>query len=258
MGTDSTTAVEGARRITIADELESAPLKAFRRKRRRVFPEQVLLNGGEGGQRQRYWSEYDHPEDGSEAGGEAYVLFVDPDEKGTFELILERLGAMFRRPERGFEHDPLLPHSPLEEGDEEEDSDEEAAVGSHPHRINSKTRSQGYATFPSTHHARHTPTTQHNQPLHLTVLSLIASLTLLLVAFALTWTGRHKLQSEVHSAVFFAVAACLLFACCGLAALWRQREGRGLWVWAAALGVVGVDVVGCGFLAARILGGWGG
>ena len=75
---DGTTAVEtgGQSSSAVPDQLETPPLRSFRKKRRRTYPHDSAR------WQQQYWSEYDNPEEG-EDDAEAYVLYIDPNERST-------------------------------------------------------------------------------------------------------------------------------------------------------------------------------
>ena len=83
--------------------------------------------------------------------------------------------------------------------------------------------------------------------------SLVASLVILVVAYLLAATGRHKLATEVDAGVIFAIVSSLVFAIVGVAALWREKDLS--WIsWGVACGVLLIDAVGSGGLLAWLLG----
>jgi len=84
-------------------------------------------------------------------------------------------------------------------------------------------------------------------------LSLAASLVILVVAYLLAATGRHKLATEVDAGVVFAIASSLVFAIVGIATLWREPHIR--WItWGIAGALFSIDAVGSAGLLAWALG----
>jgi hypothetical protein len=248
--TDGTTTAVGTSRnpsMGYGDsEVSAPPLRAFRKKRRREFPEVAAQPQA------RYWSEYDHPEDGSNAG-DAYVIYIDPNERSFFEIFFDKLVRVFTRKAAAEDDDLLSTPSVIHDDDDDESSSDENA------RL-VKRRPVSYGAMPSLH----APPQQNVQvygrendqslllPQFATV-SLVASLVILVVAYLLAATGRHKLATEVDAGVVFAIASSLVFAIFGVAALWRERGVR--WVtWAVAGGVFTIDAVGSAGLLAWVLG----
>lgn len=236
--TDATTAVETPRKTSLAfqdEELENPPLRSFRKKRRRAYARE-----SEPQPQQKYWSEYDHPEDGSDAG-DAYVIYIDPNERSVFEAFFDRIGAMFSRRKKQ-ETDSLLP-SPRTPSHDESSSDEED--GATTIRATSRT----YGTLPRQHTATNFATYDlepEPRPFLLpqfTVISLIASLAILVVAYVLAATGKKKLVKTVDAGVVFAVMSSVVFAMVGFAALMRERSVPWLSMTVAVAFLV-VDAVG--------------
>lgn len=250
--TDGTaTAVESSRHPSLGfgdSETSAPPLRAFRNKRRRGYPEAEPTQ-----QQQKYWSEYDHPEDGSDAG-DAYVLYIDPNERSSFELFFEKLANFFSRKQKPEEEGLLsTPSSPR---DDETSSDEES------HLTSATRRPKNYGALPSYHtptaQQSWTQTAQRSQGSSMVIpqfaaVSLVASLVILAVAYLLAATGRHKLATEVDAGVLFAIVSSLIFAIVGIAALWRERE-VGWLGWMLAGGTLVVVAVGSGGLLAWMLG----
>jgi hypothetical protein len=139
--TDGTTTVVGTSRnpsMGYGDsEVTAPPLSAFRKKRRRDYPEATPQPQG------RYWSEYDHPEDGSDAG-EGFFLLIDPNERSSFELFFERLARLFSRKPKS-EDDNLPPSPSIGPDDDEESSSDEGA------RLLSRNRPKSYGAMPAFH-----------------------------------------------------------------------------------------------------------
>jgi hypothetical protein len=246
--TDGTTTAVGTSRNTSMgngdSEVPAPPLRAFRNKRRREYPEATSQPQA------KYWSEYDHPEDGSDAG-DAYVIYIDPNERSSISIFFEKLSKVFSRKPKD-EDENLL--SPTTTHDDESSSDEDA-------RLLSARTPKSYGSIGSR------PNLQHRQSQSIYVqpydnsqlipqfaaVSLVASLVILVVAYLLAATGRHKLATEVDAGVIFAIVSSLVFAIVGVAALWREKD-LGWISWGVACGVLLIDAVGSGGLLAWLLG----
>ncbi|KAM0715468.1 hypothetical protein Q7P37_008966 [Cladosporium fusiforme] len=249
--TDGTaTAVESSRHPSLGfgdSETPAPPLRAFRNKRRREYPQAQPAQ-----QQARYWSEYDHPEDGSDAG-DAYVIYIDPNERSSFEVFFDKLAKVFsRRPKPEEEGLLSTPSSPR---DDESSSDEDS-------QVNAARRPKSYGALPSYRapplQRSWSQTAQYNQQSSVIIpqfsaVSLVASLVILVVAYLLAATGRHKLATEVDAGVIFAIISSLIFAIVGVAALWREQNVAWL-SWMVAGGTLVVDAVGSGGLLAWMLG----
>lgn len=258
--TDSTTAVETtpSDTVTIPEELEAPPARSFREKRRRGYPPPQQQPARP---EQRYWSEYDHPEDGSDAEGDAYVIYIDPNEKSTLETMFARLSSLFGRRKLGSEEDGLLtPTTTSSKHDDDESSSDEAATPTTAIAAHSRQTSRSYGTIrPSssaTHSALTYPTTSTPDRLsmpHMSPICYVASLVILLMAYILAMTGRRRNAYEVDFGVIFAIASSLFFAVVGFVCLLRLPHVS---YPAGALGVVVliVDAVGSGGLLAWMLG----
>ena len=252
MGTTdgTTTAVGTSRNPSMGygdSEVTAPPLRSFRKKRRREFPEAAPQPQA------KYWSEYDHPEDGSDAG-DGYYLYIDPNERSSFEVFFDKLARLFSRKPKP-EDDGLPPSPSVGPDDDEESSSDEGA------RLLSRGRPKTYGATPAFH--AHPPRAYdqtygqgEDQTLLLpqfAALSLAASLVILVVAYLLAATGRHKLATEVDAGVVFAIASSLVFAIVGIATLWREPHVR--WItWGIAGALFSIDAVGSAGLLAWVLG----
>ena len=254
MGTTdgTTTAVGTSRNPSMGygdspSEVTAPPLRAFRKKRRRDFPEAAPQPQA------KYWSEYDHPEDGSDAG-DAYVIYIDPNERSSFEVFFDKLARLFSRKSTAEDDDLLSTPSVIHDDDEESSSDEGA-------RLFSRGKPKTYGATPAFHAQ---PLRAYDQACgqgddqslllpQFAALSLAASLVILVVAYLLAATGRHKLATEVDAGVVFAIASSLVFAIVGIAALWREPNVR--WItWGVAGASFSIDAVGSAGLLAWVLG----
>ncbi|TKA82317.1 hypothetical protein B0A55_01466 [Friedmanniomyces simplex] len=255
-GTDSTTAVETGRSDSATQELDAPPIRSFRKKRRRNHPQDPPKQQ----QQARYWSEYDHPED--EEAGDAYVIYMDPNQKSAMDAVFDRLSGLFtRRRHKPDEEEGLLNDSGTpkdsESSDEEDDNDDATTT-----RVKPRLRSYGTLAAPPSSRTTSNPHPPASHPRrrnpflpHLTAIAYIASLTILSVAYLLAATGRHKLRYQVDVGVVFAICSSLFFAIAGFASLLRQRgEGVSFLGWGVGVAVLGVDVVGSGGLLSWVLG----
>lgn len=252
--TDGTTTAVGTSRNpsmgTGDDEVTAPPLRAFRKKRRREFPEAAPQPQA------KYWSEYDHPEDGSDAG-DAYVIYIDPNERSSFEIFFDKLTRLFSRKSKSEEYDALASPTATNDDDDEESSADEGSRlfprAPKSYGAMSAFRAQPQRAYD---HGVQSYGQTNDQSLLLpqfAAVSLVASLVILVVAYLLAATGRHKLATEVDAGVVFAIASSLVFAIVGVAALWRERDVK--WVtWGVACGVLLVDAVGSAGLLAWVLG----
>jgi len=251
--TDSTTAAETARSdsTTQPEELEAPPVRSFRKKRRRGYPEQQPAQ-----ESQRYWSEYDHPEDGSDAG-DAYVLYIDPNEKSSLERLFDKLGSLLGRHRRKDDEAALLTdHASLNDDGTSSDEEETGTV-----------RHRSYGTLSAGEHVVAGPCSVHqdgaahisHRPRHtstmpnMTPICFAASLIILTMAYILAITGRHKKAYQVDFGVLFAVASSLFFAVVGFASLLRTQHVV-FSTWIIGVSVLIVDAVGSGGLLAWMLG----
>jgi hypothetical protein len=237
--TDTTTAVETERPSSAAlpDLAEVPPLKSFKKKRRRSHVDRAE-------RQKRYWSEYDHPEDGE--GGEAYILYIDPNEKSTIDRMIDRLSGLWNRalPEQ----EALLRSPPTP--DDAETSDEEQATA--------QWHSYGTTIHPSLSSSRPKRSPSHGQPQPafmppLTAICLVASVAILIVAYMLKTTSKHKYATKVDAGVIFAIACSIAFAVIGFGPLLSRNNGSWAAIIVAAVVLI-VDAVFSGYLLAWMLG----
>ncbi|KAI7286131.1 hypothetical protein KC345_g1319 [Hortaea werneckii] len=268
--TDSATAVETGRSDSggpIDGLLDAPPARSFRNKRRRRgYPEHSSPRGEQFGLEQRYWSEYDHPEDGSEPG-DPYVLYIDPNEKSSLERIFDRIGALLSRQKRRNDEEERLLSSDPGSPTQDESSDDESAAGT-PRR---KPRSYGTLGAPRMKRTvSDAPTlrgpdtdrspfvsasTKHDDALipQLMPIAFAASIVILVMAYILAMTGKKKDVYEVDFGVLFAIASSLFFSVLGFASLLRTQDVS-YPVWAIGVVVLIVDAVASGGLLAWMLG----
>jgi SPX domain protein involved in polyphosphate accumulation len=237
--TDSTTAVETSRPSSslFPEQLEAPPLRSFRKKRRRAYARQQEEP------QPRYWSEYDHPEDDDEEG-DAYVLYIDPNEKSSFDRLFDKVGTWFAR-SREPEEDALLQSSPTL--DDDDTSDEEDGPRAAPKTYGTLSQSHPSHGW-RTHHPQEAPFLPQ-----ITTICFAASAVILVVAYILAQTSKHKYAAEADVGIIFAIASSLAFAVLGFIPLMRRTDGT--WVsFGVAIGVLIVDAICSGFLLAWILG----
>lgn len=237
----STTAVETTGESELfASELEQPPLRAFRKKRRRTFPREPVVA------QERYWSEYDHPEDGEDADG-SYVIYIDPNEKSTFDRMVDSVSAWFSGPRKGHDEESLL-HTPSTPKDDESSSDEE----------NSRAQSRRHTEYGTViRHSQILPRVLPPPAIPFlpqpTIACLIASAVILIIGYVLSATGRHRFATTVQASVVFALIASVLFVITGVVVLARAKAVQQLGL-AAAVTAVLVESVAAGGLLARVVG----
>lgn len=249
-GTDSSTAIESWNDVP-AEDLSAPPLKSFRKKKRRQFPTEP-----EPQPQQKYWSEYDHPEDGDDAGG--FYVYLDPNETNAFDRFFDRVSSIFRRTKKTEASSPLLHSSPAED---EESSDDEV---DDPTTIKNKLKKKitDFGTFGARPTTSGSIVTLTGEPApflpQLSAICFASSLIILAVAYILHSTSRHKYLREAHVGVIFAIVCSLIFALIGILDFLRtgsnKRRRFGLAAWAVSVSVLVVDVVGSGGLLAWVLG----
>lgn len=241
--TDSATAVDTTSSSVLPSLLESPPpLRAFRKKRRRTLAEREMQQ-----QQQRYWSEYDHPE-GGEEGGDAFVIYIDPNEKSTLDKFFDKIGSYFARPtpedEEALLHSPTIPHDD-ETSDEEEDLLQYGPAASYGTMSSPRSRHRSIHASPQYHSVFYLP--------QITLICFAASIAILTVAYILAQTSKHKYVAEVDLAIIFAVACSVGFSVLGFVPVMRRLDIS----WTAfgmGLAVVVGDAVASGFLLAWVLG----
>ena len=242
--TDETTAVDTTRPSSGAniDSLQTPPLSSFRKKRKRKYPSRSKTDAA----RERYWSEYDNPEDGE--GDNAYVIYIDPNERSTLERLFDRVGSLFSTQQPEPDADISSPGTPK---DDETSSDEDEESALHPSQQN------GYGTLPYNRSASRTKSTPQESLPQVTTICLAASVAILIITFILAMTAKHKYARTVDTAIIFAIVCSLVFAVTGFASLMGLREKRRSLTWFAlglAAGILLVDAICSGALLAWMLG----
>jgi VTC domain len=241
----------------------------------------------------RYWSEYDHPEDGS--GDEnAFYIYVDPDAlfewpgQSAFNYFKNQFRSHFGLRRRDSIHsepdeeegllDPnrTLPASSESEDSSSSDDDRDNVVHTaHLAAPNSRLKSkcslrhaspQDYGTLPPPAIAPipHSQHVQYQHPTHhrlrLSEVSLLASLTVLVVLAVLAATGRRKQRGEVDVGILFGITASLAFVLMGIMALIRERGAGAMvskWRWVLSGLMFAAECTACGVLLGWVLGGFG-
>ena len=179
-------------------------------------------------------------------GSDAYMIYLDPNAKSTLDHIVDTIGGLFQRNKP--ETESLSPPSPASASGDETSDEDEALLQHH--------RSYG-TTIPhsiTSSHPQHTSSRGRSHFLPpLTTICLIASIALLIVAYILATTSKHKYATEADAGIIFAIICSLLFAVIGCIPLLRWRNGTWLSV-SGAVVVLILDAVFSGFLLARMLG----
>ena len=231
---------------SVPDLLETAPLRAFKKKRRvrKDHPLSRQLEPTNSDAPQRYWNEFD---DGDDAPAEeAYTIFVDPNQGSSFPGVAALTGFMTsvsRSTKRSSdkvkgwlwpssssttkprnERQPLMndyfTQRPLAE-DSDLDSDNSSADNLPP--------SRRYSTFSKSrsHRQAHTLAARESLLFRCGVASFIASIVLLVVATVLTATARRKYVRQADIGTLVGVVSSLVFAAVAVGMLLRRKKDVG-------------------------------
>lgn len=247
--TDSGTAVE-------TSQLESPPLKSFRKKKRRAYPEADVTTQQP---QQRYWNEYDNPEDDENPDADAFVIYVDPNHRSSFDRFFDHVAKLFGQQQyTEDEQQALLTGQSTPE--DEESSDDESGGSTGVSKPNSRPMTQ-FGTFSRSAPSTSVLTKQQdaNFPYlgHFASVCYAASLVLLIVAYIFHTTARHRYLRKVHFGVLLCMIFSLMFVALGFLAVARSatkaRPVRPS-VWIVSIVVLVIDAVGSGGLLAWILG----
>jgi hypothetical protein len=239
---------------------------------------------------QRYWNEFDDPEDAADDAN-AYVIYIDPNAPSRMEKLFDscfdRVASFFgMKPERA-DAGPSSPGA----GDEDptssdDDEDEESGLlHSSSRRPKRKTNDNStWGTFSSsatanstnsssTRHTGATTTTSMtgSSPALLALRSqraayyanlvprfaaacLAAAYGMLIMAYVLAFTGRHKYAHAVDAAVITAGISSVIFAVVGFSSVLREgATAVSLPAWALCVVALVGDALGVGGLVALLL-----
>lgn len=246
--TDSGTAVE-------TSQLESPPLKSFRKKKRRAYPEADSDTISQQKQQQRYWNEYDNPEDDENPDADAFVIYVDPNQRSAFDRFFDHVAKLFGQQQyTEDEQQALLTGSSTPEDEESSDDESTTAL-----RGDNKSLPTHFGTFsrPAPPAIQHQEAQNFPYVGHFASVCYAASLVLLVVAYIFHTTARHRYLRKVHFGVLLCMVASLIFVAVGFMAVARSgsksRPVRPA-VWIVSIVVLVVDAIGSGGLLAWILG----
>lgn len=251
VGTNSSGTLHSASAVETSNEFASqfgtAPLKLFSKKKCRKYPEARTPT-------QKYWSEYDNPEHGDDANG--YYIYVDPNEINPFDRFFEKVATVFKG-KKAPEEEALLstPGSPT--ADEEESSDEESDVTTTRNHFQRPAVTFGTFAQPSPLSSRRErPSSFLPQ---FSAICFAASLAMLVMAYILRTTGRHKYIREVHVGVLFSMVCSLIFVLLGFMNMLRRgsrdpARAPTFGAWAVSIIVLIAGVLGSGGLLASMLG----
>jgi len=201
----------------------------------------------------RYWSEYDHPEDGSE--DEGYYIYIDPNESTKFpgqetvEKWYSTVRSYFWKPSADEVDEALLDRNYFNGTVEIEDNESTTSGERSP---TATTTPRHYGTFGRNAQANQTSGTNETSyfrnvmygssqtrptyssgdalrglelpDLHpyeqfkarMSMLCFFASVVILVIVFTLATTGRRKLYEEVDAGIIIGVVANICFAVLGL------------------------------------------
>jgi hypothetical protein len=198
----------------------------------------------------KYWSEYDHPEDGS--GDEnGYYIYVDQNASDkflgqeTFEQVYTKLKEMLNKtkqpPQEDEENRPRLsPHpddalssSPTDSEDEplKQHWPRHSSYGAIERKATPGRRFSTYTALvdPASPAAVVAPLSSHRQVL--AFLTLGASTVICIIVATLAATGRRKQRGEVDAGVLFGVVASQFFALVGMVSVLTNRESMSMVKW---------------------------
>ncbi|KAE9985915.1 hypothetical protein EG328_006755 [Venturia inaequalis] len=199
----------------------------------------------------RYWNEYDHPEDGSDDEN-GYYIYMDPNAtnkwpgQGMVENIFARFKSLFitPKPEDEESRGLLSEHFASDASTSPTSSDDDMQVPSAPSPAKRRQRrltqssSGAYGTFntisvPSLDIA----STQHSPRMLIMTLSFTASTIITFIIAILAATGRKKLIDEVDVGIVLGVVFSLLFALVGMVSVVTIQEQIGFVKW-SVIGIV--------------------
>jgi len=173
---------------------------------------------------QRYWNEYDNPEDGDENPDGEFYVYIDPDAplypgQRSLENFGRKFKSAFKRPfvKKDLEHGVSATGDDASISSSEDDDEtttsstiERANKAVHKPLITRSTQTQtkiGYGTLSMTTIV-HTVDTQRART---TALCLLAAAIILAILNVLANTGRRKTLVEVHVVVLLGVVASIAF-----------------------------------------------
>ncbi|KAJ9642500.1 hypothetical protein H2199_004881 [Coniosporium tulheliwenetii] len=205
---------------SLPDLLEAAPLlSASKKKRKTTFEPHVLAkdlsDSAVEPSAPRYWSEYDHPEDGS--GDDAY----QHDQRAQLRDYTSWFHSAEDHPPTGFFN-----------------------------RVTGLLRNDNpsYSQHRSSAHRSFLPPVESTQnqereriKLYLSFTSLLSSLIIAIITTSLAATGRRKKVKEVDAGIVFGVVASAVFAFAGVAWCLSRRRTAG-WLYNILVAVVFVGV----------------
>lgn len=224
---DRSDAATRMRNVTYA-----GPIPPKRKKRRSITQKPV-----------RYWSEYDHPEDGDEEGG--YYIYVDPDAedesmipfKDTFSKLFGSVRKLFGRegkPENMQESDEftplLLPQVVLPKASLSDSLDDDDSTSSSSDEDENPFMNRYNTIFGGTASTQD-PDNDAITTLLASSMSLFFSATLSLILLVLGEVGRHKAREEIDITTIAGSVISIVF---GVGGFWglvlRSRAGLSRWI----------------------------
>lgn len=167
---------------------------------------------------QRYWNEYDHPEDGSDNG--EFYIYLDPEAplypgQKELENLGRRIKSIFRRPKSAKDLERGASSTTDDGSASSSDEDDSSASvlkrsrkSHHTPLIERSTQTRiGYGTLSTTFRAA--PANQHL--VRTTTLCLLAAAIIFAILNVMVNTGRRKTRVEVHVVVLLGVIASIAF-----------------------------------------------
>ncbi|KAF2117714.1 hypothetical protein BDV96DRAFT_400737 [Lophiotrema nucula] len=248
---------------SVAEFIEPPPLRAFRKKRKPYAGRLPAIEAEEEPQQQRYWNEYDNPEDEDEG----YYIYIDPNAEvkfpgqELFEGWTRKARQLFRK-RRTDEESPLL--SSLEDGSSDEETADEA-TNSTANKSYGTTRSEGYFSglFRSLRDPYHEANLrrqselerqslltqiqlrQHEREmtkLRLYSLCLTAAVVIDLILGTLTMTTRKRERGVADVAILLGTICSLLLLIAAVSSMRTRREKLG-WIHQGTVFLISITVI---------------
>ena len=206
---------------------------------------------------QRYWNEYDHPNDGTDEN-DPYMIYIDPDERSIWGRCSDRIRSLWTGRHSATVQTTTSLASPLTPSDDDSSSSDEEAGILKPAGVRSYgTLSQSIRDdFNNTSHLHLTGKKTSSIP-HIGIMCFAASI-LILLAFIIALTTEQRSLRAVDPAVFFAIITSLVFSLGGFLSILQHRRtvrgGNHAGAWIFGVTLLTIDVLGSVALLVWMLG----
>ena len=226
---------------SVPEQLAAPPLKAFKKKRKRVHKEHPIRRPSSLHKAQAYgWNEYEH---GEEAQQNEYVLYIYPDQPSLLSDLwsivpkgIQRLFEPDVKPEIR-EQEPLLHNQEYftirpdaEDSDLDSDNSSSENLFEAPRPRQYSTFSQGHnIPHPKTPMSPHLPRSRESLLLTFTIASFIGSFLLFLMAAILESTRRKRFVARADAGAIVGVVFSFISATLGVMLSFARQDDIG-WV----------------------------